>query len=210
MSEIMKAARDDDLDKMQRLIAEGASVHEVDQVTGGNVLMYAAYSGNAPVLFWLLKEGGARISDVNAMGWTALSIAANRGHYSLVEWMLREGGALITDVTVEDEVDTKTVWDSISLCLALASHVSTELLSLLKVMVLLDDASADFIAMMSPHNIEIIALGRQIRALQPSYMEQQHALINCISPLPSILQSIVATYAKPTSEDMWTDWLQWI
>jgi hypothetical protein len=41
-------------------------------------------------------------------------------------------------------------------------------------------------------------------------MEQQHALIKASCPLPTVLQSIVAAYAKPTPDDMWTDWAKWI
>jgi hypothetical protein len=145
------------------------------------------------------------------MGWTALSVAADHGHYSLLKWMLTEGGALITDVTVQDDVHSFTVWDSISESPDLPSYDSASLLSLLKVVVLLDDAPADFIAIMSPQNAEIVAhaeivtRGREIRALRPSYLEQQHALVSSTSPLPSVLQAIVATYAEPTPEDMWTD-----
>jgi hypothetical protein len=158
MSELVKAARDGDLDEMQRLIGDGASVHEEDQITGWTSPMCAAYSGNASVLLWLLKETEARISDVNAVGWTVLSIAASQGHYYLLEWMLTEGGALITDVMVQDGGDSNTMWDSMLLFPGLASNVSAKLSSLLKVMVLLDDAPAKFIyiATLSPQNTEIV------------------------------------------------------
>jgi ankyrin repeat protein len=64
---------------------------------GRNALRIAVLYGNTPIVKWLLKTGGARISDVNNRGLTALSIAATNGHHFLVQWPLEEGGAKITD-----------------------------------------------------------------------------------------------------------------
>jgi hypothetical protein len=77
-------------------------------------------------------------------------------------------------------------------------------------MVLLDDAPTDFITKLLPQNTDVVTQGRQIRALRPSYLGRQRASISNDSPLPSVLQSIVVAYAKPTPEDMWTDWVQWL
>jgi ankyrin repeat protein len=74
MSGLLKAARVGDLDKMQRLIDGGASVHEVNRA-GRNALMCAVIYDHTPVVHWLLKEGDARISDVDTEGRTVLSIA---------------------------------------------------------------------------------------------------------------------------------------
>jgi hypothetical protein len=74
-------------------------------------------------------------------------------------------------------------------------------------MVLLGDAPPDFIAKLSPQYSQINQ-GQQICAVRPSYLEQQRALIETMSPLPTVLQSIVATYTEATPEDMWTEWLQ--
>jgi hypothetical protein len=81
-----------------------------------------------------------------------------------------------------------------------------EFTSLLKVicMVLLDEAPSDII---SPQHVEIAIRGRKIRALRPLYMEQQQESIDLHCPVPAVLQSIVTTFAEPTSEDVWTDWL---
>jgi ankyrin repeat protein len=206
MTEFLIAARDGEHDEMQRLIGEGASVHKVELSSGTNALMYAAYNDNAHVVLWLLKEGGARLVDVNARGWIAFAIAANRGHYSLVECMLKESGALITNVTFGDGGKSiKTVWNSLMEFPGFASNVSAELSSLLKVMVLLDDAPTDFITKLLPQNTDVVTQGRQIRTLRPSYLVHQLASVSNESPLPSVLLSIVVAYAKPTSEDMWTD-----
>jgi hypothetical protein len=96
------------------------------------------------------------------------------------------------------------VWDLLSVNDSAAAQ------SLLKVMVLLSNAPTDFIAKLSPQEAEIATLGRQIRALRPSYLEQQHALIGSSSPLPAVLQSIVASYAEPTPKDIWTEWVRWM
>jgi hypothetical protein len=96
------------------------------------------------------------------------------------KWMLTEGGALITNVILLDGegFDSNTVWDRILMSSDPPFEDSGELSSLLNVMVLLDDAPADFVAVMSPQNAEIVTQGREIRALRPSYLEQQHALIS--------------------------------
>jgi hypothetical protein len=200
---VLDAARDGDLDELQRLIGEGASVHEVDS-DGENALMQAVLHAHAPVAHWLLKEGGARISDTTQEGRTVFLFALEFAHCSLVQWLLEEGGANITDTAVMNGKH-KSVWDLYNF-----NELGYGLKSLVKVMVLLDDASNDFIAKLSPQNADVVTQGRQIRALRPSYLEQQHALIDTHCPLPTVLQSIVATYAEPTSEDMWTDWVQWM
>jgi hypothetical protein len=146
-----------------------------------------------------------------ANGRTALSMAIACNRYGLVQWLLEEDGADINDKLV---IQGKhgSVWDHLRVHLHHNTIVDTPtgLQSLLQFMVLLDDAPPDFIAKLSRQNTEIAIQGRQIRVLRPSYLEQQHALITATSPLPTVLQSIVATYAEPTPEDMWTDWMQWM
>jgi hypothetical protein len=46
------------------------------------------------------------------------------------------------------------------------------------------------------------------RTQLPAYLEQQEASIVAHCPLPGVLQPLVAEYAAPTSEDMWTDGLR--
>jgi ankyrin repeat protein len=189
--------------KVQRIIREGASIHEVDEV-GRNALMFAVINYHIGVVKWLLKTGGACIADTDVHGMTALYFAARYGRYSLVQWLLEEGGAKISDVVVIDS-ESKSIWDFIPM----SSNI-LEQKSLLKVMVLLDDAPPNFVANLKRHHAKITSQGRQIRALRPVYMEQQHALMKATCPLPAVLQSIVVAYAAPTPEDMWTDWAQWI
>jgi ankyrin repeat protein len=81
MSGLLVAAQVGDLAKMQRLVGEGASVHEVNK-RGTNALMFAFVNAHTPIVRWLLKTGGARISCANN-GMTALSIAAINGQHFL-------------------------------------------------------------------------------------------------------------------------------
>jgi hypothetical protein len=92
--------------------------------------------------------------------------------------------------------------------MSLLRDENVELLSLLKVMVMLDDAPADFIAKLSPRSADICTRGRQLRAQLPSYLEQQRAAVAAHCPLPAVLQSLVATYAATTLDDMWADGLR--
>jgi hypothetical protein len=92
--------------------------------------------------------------------------------------------------------------------MSLLRDENVELLSLLKVMVMLDDAPADFIAKTVPRSMEICTRGRQLRAQLPSYLEQQRAKVAVHCPLPAVLQPLIAAYAATTPEDMWTDGLR--
>jgi hypothetical protein len=85
------------------------------------------------------------------------------------------------------------------------------ILSLLKVMVMLEDTPECFTAELALHSTklaEIATRGRQLRAQLPSYLEQQQASIVTHCPLPTVLQLLVAEYAVVVPEDMWTDGLR--
>jgi hypothetical protein len=101
-----------------------------------------------------------------------------------------------------------TAWGSIYYYHLEDLEDTAELSSLLKVMVMLEDAPAYFIGKLSQQNTEICTEGRQFRAQLPSYLEQQRAVVVVHCPLPAVLQSLVAAYATTTPEDMWTDGLR--
>jgi hypothetical protein len=85
------------------------------------------------------------------------------------------------------------------------------ILSLLKVMVMLEDTPEYFTDVLSLHNVklaEIATRGRQLRSQLPSYLEQQRASVIAHCPVPTVLHSLVAEYAIITPEDMWTDGLR--
>jgi hypothetical protein len=75
-------------------------------------------------------------------------------------------------------------------------------------MVMLEDAPANFIAILLPQHAEICKRGRLLRLQLPSYLEQQRAAVIAHCPLPAVLQSFVAEYTTTTPEDMWADALR--
>jgi hypothetical protein len=170
--------------------------------------MIAVIYGRTPVVQWLVKTGGASIYDVNIRGSSALAFAAMGCQFSILQWLLEEGLANIADVIILSG-KARSVWDNLSKNMIIKGE-PVALTSLLKVMVLLGDAPLDCIAKLSPHNAEIATQGRQIRALRPVYLEQQQASIDTQRNLPAVLQSIVATYAEPTPDEMWTEWVRWV
>jgi hypothetical protein len=83
--------------------------------------------------------------------------------------------------------------------------------TLLKVMVMLEDAPEYFtaeLALQSNKLAEIATRGRQLQAQLPSYLKQQRAAVATDCPFPTVLQRLVADYAVTTLEDMWTDGLR--
>jgi ankyrin repeat protein len=201
MSGLIDAAIKGDLAKVQRLLREGASITEVDRL-GRTALLCAAYTGHLAVVRWLIKEGGASITEAASGGMSALIMAGMEGHCTLAQWLLEKGGASIDEGTSHGI----TVWSF----LYLHGAADAEQSSLLKVMVLLTDAPPDSMAQLSPQHAELATRGRQLRALLPSYLEQQWALLTAHCPLPAVLFPLVAAYAAPTPEDMWTDWVEWM
>jgi hypothetical protein len=88
------------------------------------------------------------------------------------------------------------------------SRDDAELTTILKVMTLLDDAPPKFKAKLKPQHAEIVTQGQELRAQLPSYLAEQRALVVAHCPLLAVLQPLVAAYAEPTPEDMWTDGLR--
>jgi hypothetical protein len=139
-------------------------------------------------------------------GERALLVAARQGHIAAMEYLLEEQGTSMT----ESDNFGDTVWSGINL---LGIHCrrdgsAVELSSLLKVMVMLEDAPADITAKLSLHDADLCTRGHQLRAKLPSYLEQQRAAVVTHCPLPAVLRSVVATYAATTPEDMWADELR--
>jgi hypothetical protein len=152
-------------------------------------------------MHWLLTEGGSSLAEETYQGTHALLVAAQNSQFSAMQYLLEEQGALMS----ESDHYGRTVWGKVGV---LSDDESVELLSLLKVMVMLEDAPAQFIAKLSPRSAEICTRGRQLRAQLPSYLEQQRVAVVMHCPLPAVLQSLVAAYAVITPKDMWTDGLR--
>jgi hypothetical protein len=206
MSALLDAARWGDLERVKQLIMEGADVAEAT-FFNLTALLEAAFNGHTPIMKWLLDEGGSSLAEKTDEGEYALSLAALNGQFATMQFLLEERGASPN----ESSNNSHTVWSRISLWGDHGGdHDAAELSSLLKVMVMLEDAPADFITRLSrsPQDADICTRGRQFRAQLPSYLEQQRAKVAAHCPLPAVLQSLVAAYSVTTSEDMWTDGLR--
>jgi hypothetical protein len=154
-------------------------------------------------MHWLLTEGGSSLTERNSIrGTSAMLLAARSSRFHAVEYLLEEQGASMT----EHDNCGDTVWDFVPL--GIQTRINVALSSLLKVMVMLEDAPADFIAEISPHGADICTRGRQLRAQLPFYLEQQRAAVVAHCPLPAVLQSLVTVCAVMTPEDMWADGLR--
>jgi hypothetical protein len=126
-------------------------------------------------------------------------VAAHCGHLTVVKYLLVAGASI-----AEAGRQGHMLWHTLNL--VGADHA--ELTSLLQAMVLLGDAPRKFIAGLSTQDTELCFRGKQLRAQLPTYTEEQEASIVAHCPLPSVLQPIVrpivAAYAAPTADDVWT------
>jgi hypothetical protein len=153
-------------------------------------------------MHWLLTDGGSSLAEHTRIHMSALMLAAYKGRFPAMQWLL-EQGAVLSD----SDTFGRTVWSELYLdCRDFES--AAELSSLLKIMVVLDDAPGDFIARLSPRHAEICTWGRHLRAQLPSYLERQRAAVIAHWPLPAVLQYLVAVYAVTTAEDMWANRLR--
>jgi hypothetical protein len=200
MADLLVAARKGEIAAIERLLAEGAHVSERN-TRGTTAIMVAAMYGHAATVKFL-QSTGASITEKDDDGWSALHYAAHNGILSLVQYFLQEAGASISDATD----DGRTVWPFLMPKLEDADLVV--LISLLKVIVMLDDAPPAFVAKLSPAHAELTTRGRYFRAQLPAYLEQQRASVVEHCPLPTVLLPIVAEYAATTPEDMWEDGLR--
>jgi hypothetical protein len=196
---LMSAAVEAHIATVRYLVFEcGSSLTETDH-NGFNPLHVAAMMGHAELVQWFIEEGGASVNAKSLSGLTCLLTAAHEGHFAATQYLLEAGGASMT----ETDNHGQTVWT----ILQLVNTDDEALSSLIKIMVMLEDAPADFIAKLSTVHTEIATRGRQLRAQLPSYLEQQRATIVAQCPLPAVLHSLVTEYAATTPGDMWTDGL---
>jgi ankyrin repeat protein len=77
MSALEESIREGDLDKVKRLVAEGADVKEAG-ADGYTALLEAAHCGDIPIMHWLLTEGGSSLTEQNIHGMNALMVAADK------------------------------------------------------------------------------------------------------------------------------------
>jgi ankyrin repeat protein len=172
------------------------------------VFFDAVHAGDLVTVKRMLADGSANIGDRDALnGKTALLISARYGHYAMVEWLLSEAGS-----SIKEQAGGATVWYLLAYYNQTSGGRSNfynpDLSKLLMVMTLLGDDPDNLF--LNTTYYTIFEEGRNIRSQHPVYLEQQGALVTKYCPLPTVLLSLVAAYAKPTPEDMWSDWLQWL
>lgn len=83
---LMLAARDRDIDRVERLLQQGADVNKANN-NGGTPIMYAALGGDLEIVRLIIEKG----ADVNAVaknGWSALMISAAKGYAAVTKELL--------------------------------------------------------------------------------------------------------------------------
>jgi Zn-dependent protease with chaperone function len=102
---VVQAVIDEDMDKLQQLIAEGASIDEEDD-EGYTALHYAAMWGDLEATKWLI-ENGADVNTTDNWGSTPIMNAVYNGAGVETVKLLLENGA---DKTLKDS-EGKTAYD---------------------------------------------------------------------------------------------------
>lgn len=96
--ELMQAAGDGDLERVQELLARGGlDIDAVDPADGYTALAVAAEQGDVEMIAWLFRHG-ADIEHKDNDGRTPLFAAAVAGQASAIDYLIREAGAK-SDVT---------------------------------------------------------------------------------------------------------------
>jgi hypothetical protein len=201
-NEFLQAARNGDLLRVQRMLADGeARITDVDRL-GRTALLHAAMGGSdaLPTLIWLLEEGGACITEKDHRGQTVLLMAATYSRILTCQWLLEHGGANIADRT-----DAGTdVWHIFQLD-KFISDDAAEVTALLRVMVLKGAPPAEFEAQLRPEHARVVEEGTRLRAALPAYLTQRRALLDAHCPLIAPLRDLVHSYdpAPTTTEELW-------
>ncbi|XP_067890024.1 ankyrin repeat domain-containing protein 42-like isoform X2 [Heterodontus francisci] len=87
------AVKASDVEELELMVKNGASINEVDPVHKFTPLQWAVHSDSLECLHWLLWHG-ADMTDVTPRGWTAVHIAAIRGHDACMQALVTNGANL--------------------------------------------------------------------------------------------------------------------
>jgi hypothetical protein len=188
-------------------------MHRWGTVAHGNTgeavseLLKAAERGDLATLKRLFADKaalaeGEEIAERDQYGRTPLLRAASYGRITVVEWLLTDGRSTMSEADHNGDM----VWSHLKRHIRRAADVT--LSSLLRHMVLLEDAPPAFLLflVLEPQHKQIIFEGRQLRAQLLDHLEHLRTMLMRRCPLPSVLQPLIAAYAAPTTEDMWTIW----
>ena len=89
--QLIVAAREGKIERVEKLLAKGADVNAGD-IAGQTALMYAAGEGHSEIAEFLIEQG-ANVDVKNKAGRTALMIAETLGHSEIAR-LLKEAGAV--------------------------------------------------------------------------------------------------------------------
>ena len=91
-TDLHKAVRWGELDRVKRLIEEGADTDATDDC-GRTALYEACYKGSLEMVKYLCEEAGANIAITDKDGRTALHEAARGNNIDVVRYLCEEAGA---------------------------------------------------------------------------------------------------------------------
>lgn len=103
-SEILNAAKHNEMNAVTASIASGANINEQGK-QGDTPLHWAAFNGNSQLVL-LLIDAGAGVNDRLVNGNTPLHLAAYRAQVAVIETLLENGA----DATLRNR-DGETAWD---------------------------------------------------------------------------------------------------
>jgi ankyrin repeat protein len=89
--QLIRAAQEGDLPKVEHLAAEGFDINLMDELSRG-ALHYAVEGEHYKLVQWLLQnEAKVNLHDEDMAGETALALAAQRDYPEMVELLLKHG-----------------------------------------------------------------------------------------------------------------------
>jgi hypothetical protein len=158
----------------------------------------AAKAGDLEKVQRLLREGIATVIETDDNGRNALLLATLSSRFQTARWLLEYGGA-----DVSFTVNGGSVWDA----LMRSYNGSGEAVALMRVVLLQGDPPFKISSSLPKFEIpEIVRMVQErmwLRAALPAYLVQRRALLDGHCPLIPPLQDLVASYAKPSAEELW-------
>jgi hypothetical protein len=92
MTELLEAAGNSDIARVEQLLADEANPLEKDSL-GFTALLKSAYFGQKAMFEYLLDKGLGTLSEQTSFGEDAVLTCAYQGHLSMMQWLLTDAGA---------------------------------------------------------------------------------------------------------------------